>query len=111
MRMRYEFRCWARCLSTDLHTRDPYGCAALAAGNDAAADTLGCAHDPTLENMCNQLNLRNLCLTQWNAVVNCLKASNLVDNLHTRDGGGNTVVPKDGVCTAEQDAFNTCMGR
>jgi len=95
------------CLQTAVHEEDPFGCAKVAAARNGAADALGCDADMMLEGTCGQLYLRDLCLSEWSALGDCLDAATKADELEC--DADNALAPKGDTCATELDAFDTCL--
>jgi hypothetical protein len=92
------------CLGPAVHMEDPFGCAAIAAAKNDMATSLGCNVDTMIENTCNQLYLRNLCIAPWEALTACLDGGAASD--FECDADGNL---KPTICTTEQGAYDDCL--
>ncbi len=94
------------CFGPAVHEEDPFGCAATAELHNDAADELGCDRDEAFEGNCNQLYLRELCVPEWEAMVECLDAGDVSDMFECDEE--NALKPQADACASEHAAYDTC---
>jgi len=92
------------CLGPAVHEEDPFGCAAIAAMHNDIAMSLGCNADTMVENICNQLYLRNLCIEPWEALAGCLDSATESDFECDQD---DNLQPT--ICSSERNAYDDCL--
>jgi hypothetical protein len=94
------------CFGPAVHEEDPFGCAATAELHNDAADELGCDRDEAFEGNCNQLYLRELCVPEWESLIECLQAGDVSDMFEC--DMDNALKPQPDACASEHEAYDAC---
>ena len=89
-------------------TVTPSDCAAVGKLQKSLVDAVGCSdNSATIVAGCKALYAAKACTTEWEALINCISPKASSQFVCDAD---NEVQLKDGVCTAERAAFDTCTG-